>query len=77
MSPCGCLLAAGCGAATLLIGENLIKSALIRGPRGYVPVGAGRNYRRDAIVRIAWPVPRSVIMATLLTIWREWIGGED
>jgi predicted PurR-regulated permease PerM len=69
---------AGFGAATLLIGENLIQPALIGGaarlPFLLVLIGIIGGMQSFGLLGLFLG---PVIMAALLTIWREWIGGED
>jgi predicted PurR-regulated permease PerM len=66
------------GAATLLIGENLIQPALIGGaarlPFVLVLIGIIGGMQSFGLLGLFLG---PVIMAALLTIWREWIGGED
>src|ERR1700723_146388 len=69
---------AGVGAATLLIGENLIQPSLIGGaarlPFLLVLIGIIGGMQSFGLLGLFLG---PVIMAALLTIWREWIGGED
>jgi predicted PurR-regulated permease PerM len=69
---------AGFGAATLLIGENLVQPALIGGaarlPFLLVLIGIIGGMQSFGLLGLFLG---PVIMAALLTIWREWIGGED
>src|ERR1700724_1227939 len=69
---------AGVGAATLLIGENLIQPALIGGaarlPFLLVLIGIIGGMQSFGLLGLFLG---PVIMAALLTIWREWIGGGD
>jgi predicted PurR-regulated permease PerM len=69
---------AGFGVATLLIGENLIQPALIGGaarlPFLLVLIGIIGGMQSFGLLGLFLG---PVIMAALLTIWREWIGGED
>jgi predicted PurR-regulated permease PerM len=69
---------AGFGAAILLIGENLIQPALIGGaarlPFLLVLIGIIGGMQSFGLLGLFLG---PVIMAALLTIWREWIGGED
>jgi predicted PurR-regulated permease PerM len=69
---------AGFGAATLLIAENLIQPALIGGaarlPFLLVLIGIIGGMQSFGLLGLFLG---PVIMAALLTIWREWIGGED
>jgi predicted PurR-regulated permease PerM len=66
------------GAATLLIGENLIQPALIGGvahlPFLLVLIGIIGGMQSFGLLGLFLG---PVIMAALLTILREWIGGED
>src|SRR6202046_1486725 len=66
---------AGFGAATLLIGENLIQPALIGGaarlPFLLVLIGIIGGMQSFGLLGLFLG---PVIMAALLTIWREWIG---
>jgi predicted PurR-regulated permease PerM len=66
------------GAATLLIGENLIQPALIGGvahlPFLLVLIGIIGGMQSFGLLGLFLG---PVIIAALLTIWREWIGGED
>src|SRR6202521_3490552 len=66
------------GAATLLIAENLIQPALIGGaarlPFLLVLIGIIGGMQSFGLLGLFLG---PVIMAALLTIWREWIGGED
>ena len=78
----GTLLAAtglfGFGAATLLIGEYLIQPALIGGtaqlPFLLVLIGIFGGMQSFGLVGLFLG---PVIMAALLTVWREWIGVGD
>jgi predicted PurR-regulated permease PerM len=78
----GALLAAaglfGFGAAVLLIGENFIQPALIGGaarlPFLLVLIGIFGGMQSFGMVGLFLG---PVIMAALLTIWREWIGVGD
>jgi predicted PurR-regulated permease PerM len=69
---------AGFGAATLLIGENFVQPALIGGavrlPFLLVLIGIIGGMQSFGLLGLFLG---PVIMAALLTIWREWIGGED
>jgi predicted PurR-regulated permease PerM len=69
---------AGFGAATLLIGENLIQPALIGGaaqvPFLLVLIGIIGGMQSFGLLGLFLG---PVIMAALLTIWREWIAAED
>lgn len=69
---------AGFGTATLLIGENVIQPALIGGaarlPFLLVLIGIIGGMQSFGLLGLFLG---PVIMAALLTIWREWIGGED
>jgi predicted PurR-regulated permease PerM len=69
---------AGFGAATLLIGENFIQPALIGGaarlPFLLVLIGIIGGMQSFGLLGLFLG---PVIMAALLTIWREWIGDED
>jgi predicted PurR-regulated permease PerM len=69
---------AGFGVATLLIGENLIQPAWIGGaarlPFLLVLIGIIGGMQSFGLLGLFLG---PVIMAALLTIWREWIGGED
>jgi predicted PurR-regulated permease PerM len=68
---------AGFGVAALLIGENLIQPALIGGaarlPFLVVLIGIIGGMQSFGLLGLFLG---PVIMAALLTIWREWIGGE-
>jgi predicted PurR-regulated permease PerM len=68
----------GFGAAVLLIGENLIQPALIGGaarlPFLLVLIGIFGGMQSFGMVGLFLG---PVIMAALLTIWREWIGVGD
>jgi predicted PurR-regulated permease PerM len=78
----GTLLAAagllGFGAATLLIGEYLIQPALIgdtaRLPSLLVLIGIFGGMQSFGLVGLFLG---PVIVAALLTVWREWIGVGD
>jgi predicted PurR-regulated permease PerM len=68
----------GFGAATLLIGDNLIHPALIGGT-GHLPfllvlIGILGGMQSFGLVGLFLG---PVIMAALLTVWREWIGVEN
>ena len=69
---------AGFGAATLLIGENVIQPALIGGaarlPFLLVLIGIIGGMQSFGLLGLFLG---PVIMAALLTIWREWIGVGD
>jgi predicted PurR-regulated permease PerM len=66
------------GAATLLIAENVIQPALIGGaarlPFLLVLVGIIGGMQSFGLLGLFLG---PVIMAALLTIWREWIGVRD
>ena len=68
----------GFGAAMLLIGDNLIQPALIGGtarlPFLLVLIGILGGMQSFGLIGLFLG---PVIMAALLTIWREWIGVED
>jgi predicted PurR-regulated permease PerM len=68
----------GFGAATLLIGEYLIQPALIGGtarlPFLLVLIGILGGMQSFGLVGLFLG---PVIMAALLTVWREWIGVGD
>src|ERR1700719_418994 len=69
---------AGFGVATLLIGENVIQPALIGGPARLpfllVLIGIIGGMQSFGLLGLFLG---PVIMAALLTIWREWIGVGD
>ena len=68
----------GSTTATLLIGENLVQQALIGGAARLlfllVLMGIIGGMQSFGLLGL---LLGPVIMAARLTIWREWIGGED
>lgn len=57
----------------MLAGDHFVRPALVGGGAPALFVRFRRDIRRLGGLRTYRPIPRVVVMAALLTVWREWV----